>query len=141
MLTHHQLRDHLSVCHGCHSRATPFGIKALDSGEFTRISPYTVKLAVDPTLMTLLSVITTIDQDRAGDIVIPTGLQNPASITTGKAIRIRSIFRSRSPPRSAKCGPRAVRRTLLLPMYSICTRMVRRPGSSWVEVMGLNRRP
>src|SRR5439155_19386992 len=78
MLTHHQLRDHLSVCHGCHSRATPFGIKALDSGEFTRISPYTVKLAVDPTLMTLLSVITTIDQDRAGDIVIPTGLQNPA---------------------------------------------------------------
>ncbi len=78
MLTIHELRDHLCVCHGCNSRATPFGIKALDSGEFTRISPYSVKLAVDPTAMTLQSVITTSDQDRAGDVVVPSGLQNAA---------------------------------------------------------------
>ena len=78
MLTHHELRDLLSVCHGCHGRATPFGIKAQGSGEFTRISPYTVKLAVDPAAMALQSVITTIDQDRAGDIVVPAGLQNAA---------------------------------------------------------------
>src|SRR5262249_55495807 len=52
--------------------------KALDSGEFTRISPYSVKLAVNSAAMTLQSVITTSDQDRAGDVVVPSGLQNVA---------------------------------------------------------------
>jgi hypothetical protein len=52
-----------------------FGIRALDSGAFARISPYTVKLAADPAAMTLLSAITTIDKDRAGDVVVPTGLR------------------------------------------------------------------
>jgi phage head maturation protease len=53
-----------------------FGMRALDSGAFARVSPYTVKLAADPAAMTLLSAITTIDVDRAGDVVVPTGLRN-----------------------------------------------------------------
>ncbi len=58
--------------------ARPYGIAPLDSGACARISPYTVKLAADPTAMTLLSVITTGDRDRAGDVVVPTGLKNAA---------------------------------------------------------------
>ena len=56
----------------------PFGIRTLDNGACARVSPYTVKLATDPAAMTLLSVITTGDRDRAGDVVVPTGLKNAA---------------------------------------------------------------
>src|SRR5437016_1569722 len=61
-----------------HLSAGPFGIQALDSGAFARISPYTVKLAADPGAMTLQAVISTADKDRAGDVVMPAGLRNAA---------------------------------------------------------------
>jgi hypothetical protein len=41
----------------------------------TRSDPSTRTLSVDPAKMTVRSVITTIDPDRAGDVVIPTGLR------------------------------------------------------------------
>jgi phage head maturation protease len=53
-------------------------IQTLDNGVFAHISPYTVKLAADPGAMKLVSVISTIDRDRAGDIVVPAGLRNAA---------------------------------------------------------------
>jgi hypothetical protein len=68
MIATHELRDLLD--------GRPFGIQALDSGAFARVSPYSVKLAADPTAMTLACVISTIDQDRAGDVVVPAGLRN-----------------------------------------------------------------
>src|SRR5262245_60835967 len=42
----------------------------------TRADPATRTLAVNPDNLTVRSVITTIEPDRAGDVVIPTGLQN-----------------------------------------------------------------
>jgi phage head maturation protease len=42
----------------------------------TRADPSARTLAVDADKLTVRSVITTIDPDRAGDIVIPTGLKN-----------------------------------------------------------------
>lgn len=42
----------------------------------TRADPATRTLTVDPDKLTVRSVITTIDPDRAGDVVIPTGIQN-----------------------------------------------------------------
>src|SRR5438105_8434285 len=42
----------------------------------TRSDPATRTLSVDPAGMTIRSVISTIDPDRAGDVVVPTGLQN-----------------------------------------------------------------
>jgi hypothetical protein len=68
MIPIHQIRSLLD--------GRPFGIQALDSGAFARVSPYTVKLAADPGAMTLASVISTIDRDRAGDVVVPAGLRN-----------------------------------------------------------------
>jgi hypothetical protein len=41
-----------------------------------RADPATHTLAVNPDKFTVRAVITTIDPDRAGDIVVPTGLQN-----------------------------------------------------------------
>ena len=54
----------------------PFGIHVLDSGALARVSPYTCKMAADPGTLTLLSVITTNDRDRAGDVIVPTGIKN-----------------------------------------------------------------
>jgi phage head maturation protease len=42
----------------------------------THLSPYTPKLAADPGALTLVSVISTADRDRAGDVVVPAGLRN-----------------------------------------------------------------
>src|SRR5262245_52459805 len=42
----------------------------------TRADPAARTLAVDHDKLTVRSVITTIDPDRAGDIVVPTGLKN-----------------------------------------------------------------
>lgn len=42
----------------------------------TRFDPQTATLAVDGARMTIRSVISTIDPDRSGDIVVPTGLRN-----------------------------------------------------------------
>jgi phage head maturation protease len=42
----------------------------------TRTDPATRTLAVNPDKLTVRSVITTIDPDRAGDVVVPTGLRN-----------------------------------------------------------------
>ena len=41
-----------------------------------RADPAARTLAIDPAAMTVRSVITTIDPDRAGDVVVPTGLRN-----------------------------------------------------------------
>ncbi len=41
-----------------------------------RADPSARTLAVDPETMTVRSVITTIDPDRAGDVVVPTGVRN-----------------------------------------------------------------
>lgn len=57
----------------------PLGIRPLDSsGAFVRVSPHAVQLAADPGAMTVLSVISTSERDRAGDIVLPAGLRNAA---------------------------------------------------------------
>jgi phage head maturation protease len=53
-------------------------IQTLDHGTFARVSPYTAKLAADPNAMTLTAVISTIDRDRAGDVIVPAGLRNAA---------------------------------------------------------------
>jgi phage head maturation protease len=42
----------------------------------TRADPAARTLAVNPEKFTVRSVITTIDPDRAGDVVVPTGLRN-----------------------------------------------------------------
>lgn len=42
----------------------------------TRADPAARTLAVDPEALTVRSVITTIDPDRGGDVVVPTGLRN-----------------------------------------------------------------
>jgi phage head maturation protease len=41
-----------------------------------RADPSARTLAIDPATMTVRSVVTTIDPDRAGDVVVPTGLRN-----------------------------------------------------------------
>lgn len=53
-------------------------IHTLDSGTFARTCPSTVKLAADPGTLMLRAVISTAEQDRAGDIVVPAGLRNAA---------------------------------------------------------------
>jgi phage head maturation protease len=55
--------------------ARPFGIQPLGGG-FARVSPHAAQLAADAGAMTLVSVITTADPDRAGDVVVPHGLRN-----------------------------------------------------------------
>lgn len=42
----------------------------------TRTDPGTRTLAIDPGTMAVRSVISTIDPDRSGDVVVPTGLRN-----------------------------------------------------------------
>jgi hypothetical protein len=58
------------------SSVAPAGVQALAGGGFGRVSPCTRKLSADPGSMTLLSIITTSDRDRAGDVVVPQGLRN-----------------------------------------------------------------
>ena len=65
MITSHQLRDLVD--------GRPFGIRALDDGAFARVSPLTSKLATDAGSMTIVSVISTSDRDRAGDVIVPAG--------------------------------------------------------------------
>src|SRR3954468_17884260 len=43
---------------------------------FLRADPKAQTLHIDPKKMRIRSVITTIDPDRAGDVVVPTGLRN-----------------------------------------------------------------
>ncbi len=54
----------------------PPGIVPLPSGGFANPHPSAQTLTADPVKMRLRSVITTIDPDRAGDVVVPTGVQN-----------------------------------------------------------------
>lgn len=56
----------------------PYGVRPLSSGACVRVSPASVKLAADPAAMTLLAVVSTSDRDRAGDVVVPSGLRNLA---------------------------------------------------------------
>jgi phage head maturation protease len=57
-------------------RADPTGIRALPSGGFRSLHPANDTLTVDAKRMLVRSVITTIDADRAGDVVVPMGLKN-----------------------------------------------------------------
>jgi hypothetical protein len=52
------------------------GIIALPDGTFGNTHPAARTLAVDPVTMTVRSAITTINADRAGDVVVPTGVRN-----------------------------------------------------------------
>jgi hypothetical protein len=54
----------------------PTGIRPLPDGTFGNAHPDARTLSVDPTKMRVRSVISTIDPDRAGDVVVPTGLRN-----------------------------------------------------------------
>ena len=57
-------------------RADPTGIQPLPNGAFGNNHPEARTLFIDPGKMRIRSVITTIDPDRSGDVVIPTGLRN-----------------------------------------------------------------
>ncbi len=57
-------------------RADPTGIRPLPNGSLGNAHPGAVTLTIDPGRMHLRSVISTGDPDRAGDVVVPTGLRN-----------------------------------------------------------------
>lgn len=42
----------------------------------TRADPHTTTLATDPSRLAVRCVITTVDPDRSGDVVVPTGVKN-----------------------------------------------------------------
>jgi hypothetical protein len=52
------------------------GIRPLPDGTFGNAHPDARTLTVDPGKLRIRSVISTIDPDRAGDVVVPTGLRN-----------------------------------------------------------------
>ena len=52
------------------------GIQSLPNGTFGNAHPEARTLFIDSGKMRIRSVITTIDPDRAGDVVVPTGLRN-----------------------------------------------------------------
>ena len=52
------------------------GIRPLPDGTFGNAHPDARTLSVDPARMRVRSVITTVEPDRAGDVVVPTGLRN-----------------------------------------------------------------
>ncbi len=54
----------------------PVQLAALPNGIVSGTHPAAVTLTVDARRMHLRSVITTIDADKAGDVVVPTGLRN-----------------------------------------------------------------
>jgi len=58
------------------TRADPTGIAPLGDGSFTHAPSAAATLHIDAGRMRIRSVISTIDPDRAGDIIIPTGLRN-----------------------------------------------------------------
>jgi len=54
----------------------PQGIRPLPDGTFGNAHPDAQTLSIDARKMRIRSVITTIDPDRAGDVVVPTGVRN-----------------------------------------------------------------
>src|SRR5437764_14243146 len=52
------------------------GIRPLPDGTFGNAHPDARTLSVDAAKLRVRSVISTIDPDRAGDVVVPTGLRN-----------------------------------------------------------------
>src|SRR3954453_9927846 len=54
----------------------PAGIRPLPDGTFGNAHPDARTLTVDAGQLRIRSVISTIDPDRAGDVVVPTGLRN-----------------------------------------------------------------
>jgi phage head maturation protease len=54
----------------------PVGLQPLPNGGFNAAHPEARTLSIDAGKMRIRSVITTIDPDRAGDVVVPTGLRN-----------------------------------------------------------------
>jgi phage head maturation protease len=54
----------------------PVQLAALPNGIVSGTHPAAMTLTVDARRMRLRSVITTVDADRAGDVVVPTGLRN-----------------------------------------------------------------
>lgn len=57
-------------------RADPATIRQLPNGTFGRVNPANETLTVDGGAMLVRCVITTIDPDRSGDVVVPAGLKN-----------------------------------------------------------------
>ena len=57
-------------------RADPPGIVRLPDGTFGNAHPGNRTLTIDPGKLAVRSVISTIDPDRAGDVVVPTGVRN-----------------------------------------------------------------
>jgi HK97 family phage prohead protease len=55
---------------------TTEGIRVLDGVGMVRVSPHTMKLAVNASTMSLRAAISTADVDRAGDVIVPGGLRN-----------------------------------------------------------------
>jgi hypothetical protein len=54
----------------------PTGLQPLPNGGFGNAHPEARTLSIDSGKMRIRSVITTIDPDRAGDVVVPSGLKN-----------------------------------------------------------------
>src|SRR4051812_24379375 len=52
------------------------GIRMLDGVGLVHVSRQTIKLAADPTAMTLKAAISPAEVDRAGDVIVPAGLRN-----------------------------------------------------------------
>lgn len=57
-------------------RADPPGILRLPNGTFGKAHPGSQTLTLDPGKLAIRSVITTIDPDRSGDVIVPTGVRN-----------------------------------------------------------------
>lgn len=54
----------------------PTGLMKLPDGTIGSAHPSAATLAIDATTMRIRSVITTSQPDRAGDVVVPTGIRN-----------------------------------------------------------------
>jgi phage head maturation protease len=62
------------------------GIRMLEGVGLVHVSPRTVKLAADPGTMTLRAAISTADVDRAGDVIVSTGLRNVAEYLSNPVV-------------------------------------------------------
>ena len=63
----------------------------------TRADPRTTTLATDPTTLAVRCVITTVDPDRSGDVVVPTGVKNLEEYLLNPVV-LRPHDRFRVPP-------------------------------------------
>jgi phage head maturation protease len=62
------------------------GIRMLTGVGLVHVSPRTVKLASDPSALALRAAISTADVDRAGDVIVSTGLRNVAEYLSNPVV-------------------------------------------------------